>query len=230
MPVLVFAMAMGALSAVAHAQPQVPSTFWGSVTIDGEAAPEGTEIRALVDGIDCTQAAPGERPAVSEGNATFYVVHVVHEGQRPGCGREGKTVSFTINGVPAKQQGTWTFGPQQLDLSSGGGDVVPLPTPTPTVPGSSPETPLPSVTGTLTTTPGTTGTAAAGETRPPAAPSPSGTATGGAGAPSSDGGDGASSAWIPIAVVLGLITIGGVAAGIGLSRRRRPPAPPGNSA
>lgn len=224
MLVLLLSLAMGALSAIAHAQPQVPSTFWGSVTIDGEAAPEGTEVRGLVDGVDCTQAAPGERPAVREGDATFYVLHVVHEGQRPGCGREGKTVTFTINGVPAKQQGTWTFGPQQLDLSTGGGEVVPLPTSTPTLPGSSPATPLPSVTGTPPTPATTTGTPAAGESRPPGTPSPSGTATGGGGAPSSDDRDDGSSGWIPIAVVVGLITIGGAAAGIGLSRRRNPPA------
>ena len=61
------------------AQPQLPATFYGSVTVDGRPAEAGTEVRGLVGGFDCTQAAPGERPVLRDGETTAYVLYVVHE-------------------------------------------------------------------------------------------------------------------------------------------------------
>lgn len=224
-----FLLAAGALlapAAVSHAQPQIPSSFFGSVTIDGKAAPDGTEVRALVDGLDCSQSPPGERTAAREGEATAYVIHVVHESQRPGCGRDGKAITFTIAGRPALQQGIWKPGPQQLDLSTGAGDVVPLPTSTPAVPGSAPATPRATGTGTPPTRSRPTGTPPTDDVQLPGTLTPPAGATGTPGTPASSSvDDGGGSAWRLLVVALGVIAAGGAAAGVVLARRRRPPPP-----
>ena len=37
---------------IASAQPSVPATFYGSVTVNGQAAPTGSEVRGFIDGLD----------------------------------------------------------------------------------------------------------------------------------------------------------------------------------
>lgn len=217
--------ALGVPLTAAYAQPSIPSSFYGSVTVDGQAAPDGTEVRALIDGVDCTQAAPGERPAIRQGSATAYVVHVVHESQRPGCGREGTAVSFTIGGRPAVQQGLWTAGPQQLDLSTGAGPVVPLSTSTPTTPDAAPSTPGAGTVSTPTALTRPTGTPPTDDVQLPGAASPAaGTSTpvlsDGPDEPgASDGGP----AWVVLAAVAGVVVAGGAVGGLVLARRRSPP-------
>ncbi len=144
------AVALAALgSAPVSAQPQVPATVYGSVTIDGQPAPTGTEVRAFIGPVDCTQAAPGERLTFREAGATAYVVTVLHESQRPGCGRTGAVITFTIDGRPALQSAAWEPGPIRLDLSLGSPITIPLPTSTPTPPGGlATATPPPPLTGT----------------------------------------------------------------------------------
>lgn len=115
------------------AQPQVPATYFGSVTVGGKPAEAGTDVRGLVDGIDCTQAAPGARPVLRDGETAVYVVYVVHNSQRPGCARDGSMVTFTIGGVPALQSALWKPGPLRLDLSVGSEPPIPLPSPTGTI-------------------------------------------------------------------------------------------------
>lgn len=130
----ILAALLGAGALLAAAQPQIPATIYGSVTIAGQPAPTGTEVRAYIGTVDCTQAAPGERLAFREGEATAYIVTVVHESQRPGCGRTGATITFTIDGRPALQSVAWAPGPIRLDLSLESPTTIPLPTPTPTPP------------------------------------------------------------------------------------------------
>ena len=218
-------LACGALLAPAgagHAQPQIPSSFFGSVTIDGVAAPDGTEVRALIDGVDCTQSAPGERPAIREGGATVYVVHVVHQSQRPGCGLDGKTVTFTIEGRPALQQGTWKPGPQQLDLSSGTGAIVPLPTATATVQGPTPGSSPPATTGTPPTIARPTGTPPTDDVQLPGTPTPPGGPA--VTAVDDEAGDGAPMLGRLVGA-LAVIAVGGAGAGILLARRAGRPRP-----
>jgi len=145
LPLAAALLAAGA--AAAAAQPQIPATVYGSVTIDGQPAPTGTEVRAFIGSTDCTQAAPGERLAFREGQATAYVVTVLHESQRPGCGRTGAVITFTVDGRPALQSVAWEPGPIRLDLSLGSPTVIPLPTATPTLPGSASPTARPAPTG-----------------------------------------------------------------------------------
>ncbi len=132
---VVSATAVGfSLSAVtAWAQPSVPGTFYGSVTVDGAPAPDGVEVRAIVNGQDCSQPPPGTRLVIRDGQTSEYVLSVVHETQRPGCARDGATVSFTIAGRTAVQTGIWKPGPVHLDLSVGAAPPIPLPSPTGTI-------------------------------------------------------------------------------------------------
>jgi hypothetical protein len=123
---------MGLAAPVAWAQPQVPATFFGSVTVDGKPPPEGTEVRGLIDGQDCTQLGPGYRGTITDGGVGAYVINVMHESQKAGCGKDGKAITFTIGGRPAVQTATWKLGPQELNLSIGAGTPPPLPTATPT--------------------------------------------------------------------------------------------------
>ena len=72
------------------------------------------------------------RGTVTDGGASAYVVTIVHESQIAGCGRAGRTVTFRIAGHAAGQSSPWQPGAQRLDINSGGGSPVPLPTATPT--------------------------------------------------------------------------------------------------
>ena len=123
----------GVASSIVLAQPSIPATFYGSVTVDGAPAAAGSEVRGFVNGADCSQSAPGQRLILREGETSAYVLYVVHETQRPGCAREGSTVTFTINGEPALQSATWKPGPLRLDLSRGSAPPIPLPSPTGTI-------------------------------------------------------------------------------------------------
>jgi hypothetical protein len=212
----------------AFAQPQIPATFYGSVTIDGAPAAAGTEVRAIVNGLDCTQATPGQRPVFIDGDIAAYVLYVVHETQREGCARDGSRVTFTINGRPAIQTAVWKAGPIPLDLSSGDASPIPLPSPTPTL-GSAVETltaaaepPEATATGTPTPktgTPSTEGARLNSTPLPPGAASPGG----------SDESEGS-----PILPVIGgtliVLAVGAGAAGYVLSRKhRRPPDSSGST-
>lgn len=106
------------LSARVFAQPpQIPATFFGRVSVEGATVPPGTEIRAFVDGTDCTQ--PGGSGTFDDAGVSRYLVDVMHETQSPGCGRTGATVTFTIAGQSAGQTATWNSGPVALDLFIG---------------------------------------------------------------------------------------------------------------
>lgn len=201
----------------ASAQPLIPATFFGSASIDGKPVADATEVRGFVDGKDCTQ--PSERKgALGDGAVSAYVISVMHESQSPGCGSEGRTVTFTIGGRPATQSATWKLGARRLDLNSGGGEPLPpstssVPTPGPTQVAASatdvarftpkPAGALPTDDVSLAGTPG----GAAAAANPPAGSGDSGTPV---------------LLWLPGVALL--LAIGG-AAGLALSRR---PGSPGD--
>lgn len=115
------------------AQPQIPATYFGSVTVDGKPAADGLDVRAIVNGLDCTQAPPGTRPVIRDGESAAYVLSVVHESQRPGCATDGARVTFTVGTMNAVQVTAWKPGPTRLDLSTGAAPPIPLPSPTGTI-------------------------------------------------------------------------------------------------
>jgi hypothetical protein len=222
LPALACALAL-ALGARAYAQPQVPATFYGSVSVDGQPVPEGTEVRGFVGGKDCTQGGRDAPRTIITGGVSAYVIAVMHESQEPGCARAGTTVTFTIAGRTANQTATWEAGPRQLDLNAGSGPPLALPTAAPTPP------PDP-------TRSAATATAAAQFTPKPATALPTDPIRLG-GTPPGRGGDPASGTAGPapereggfpvlgaLLAALAVIAVTGTAAGIALSRRgpRRP--------
>lgn len=213
---------VGALIAgSALAQPSVPATFYGSVTVDGKPGADGVEVRAIVNGQDCSQPAPGTRPIIRDGEAAEYVLSVVHDSQRPGCAQDGSTVTFTIAGRQAVQSGRWKPGPTHLDLSVGAAPPIPLPSPTGTIGAilaTETAAATPPTSGTLSRPTGTPPTDDVTFDRTPIPP--------GATAPASgedkvkeEGGPPVLLIVVGVLVVLGAA---GAAAGFALSRRRKP--------
>lgn len=128
----VVAVAVGFFSPPASAQAPVgiPSTFWGTVAVNGASVRAGVEVRGFIDGRDCTQIGANYRTVAVDNGVSSYAIEVVHESQVPGCGTEGRMVTFTVGGVPAAQSVPWVFGPTRIDLTVGAGQALPLPTPT----------------------------------------------------------------------------------------------------
>jgi hypothetical protein len=202
----------------AAAQPQLPATYFGSVTIAGEPAAAGIEVRGFVGGVDCSQSAPGEHVVVRDGAIAVYVLHVVHESQRPGCAKDGAAVTFIVDGKPAIQTAPFKVGPNRLDLSLGSAPPIPLPSATGTtaavIQTATSGTPIPGTTSPTLSRP--TGTPPTHDVRfdgtLPGNPTPPAVDI-------DDGGD--SSLGVVLVVVLGVLALGGGGAGIFLARRSR---------
>jgi hypothetical protein len=214
-----------AIPAGAAAQPQVPSTVYGSVAVDGKPVPDGTEIRGFVDGVDCTQLGPTYRGTITDGGVSAYLINVVHETQKPACGKPGKTVTFTIGGRVAVQTATWQQGPQQVNLSAGQGEPPALPTPTPTRP-LAPTEAAASATEQAKFTPKPAGTLPTDEVRIVTGTRAAGTGTGGSSLAA--GQDESFPVVYVLLIVIGGIVVTGVAVGVALGRRNvpRPGDPP----
>lgn len=145
--VLVAVLAVGLPAWQSQAQPLPPNRFFGRATLDGQPA-AGAAIAALIGTTTC-----GSTTADGAGN---YRLDVLSSGERPGCGTDGATVSFTVGGVRASQTGTWRQGEfTPLDLTAVRATPTPTPpavTPTPPVVTPTPPvvTPTPAVTPTVT--------------------------------------------------------------------------------
>jgi len=127
-----------ATATVEFCGPVFPTTFAGTVTIDGAPAPDGTTITALdSDGVSWATASTSGGSYNMDVPATMPV-------QEP-CFLGG-TISFTCDGASAAETGTASGGLKDLNLSCG-----PIASPTPTV------TP-PEITPTVEPTPAVTPT------------------------------------------------------------------------
>jgi len=82
---------------VASAQPAPPHLFIGSATIDGNPAADGTVVAALVD---------GQQVVVEPVSGDSYTKMV----ELKTGSFFGKTVTFMIGGIPAKQTALWVEG------------------------------------------------------------------------------------------------------------------------
>lgn len=109
----------------ASAQRVIPHAFLGLATINGFPAADGTVVAALVDGrqVAAKSVSGGSYPVllVEPDNDSFV----------------GKTVTFTIGGIPANETALWTQGEvTELNLSAspspGTPTATPVPAPTPT--------------------------------------------------------------------------------------------------
>jgi len=225
---LVAVVALCALPlARAAAQPQIPSTFYGTASIEGKTPPPDADVRAFVDGVDCTQLGPGVRFIIENG-VGLYVVSVMHDSQKPGCGKDGKTVTFAVGGKAAPQTAHWKAGPQEVNLNAGEGTPLPLPTATPVTPGASTATPAGG---------GATAQPSAGASPRPTGPLPTddiqltpvhaGTpgAVTAAGRANGAGGSDGFPGWAIVLIVVATLGAAGAAGGYALSRRRVGPPP-----
>ena len=208
--------------------PGFPAVFYGTVVVDGKAPADGTAVRAVINGKECTQS--GNVGTARNAAVAEYAITVPHESQTPGCGKDGAIVSFLVGGQRAVQVAEWKAGPHQVSLSVGAATPPPLPTATPRTPldptaaaatatREAAFTPLPAPSALPTDDPifpARTGTAAvtgAGSgTSAPATP----------GASPSDGGNasGGSSVLAPLGAVVIVLLVAGAVGGLILARRK----------
>ena len=100
----VLAFAVAAFSPAVTTAQVPPTRFYGYVTINGEIAPPGTEIRGFVNGNECGVN-------IMDRDDGLYVLDVAHDATIAGCAlNDGDLVSFTINGAPAAQEGAFGQG------------------------------------------------------------------------------------------------------------------------
>ncbi len=99
------------------AVPPAPFTPWGTVILNGEYVPDGTEIRAFCDG-----EVYGYTQTYTYLGTSSYVLQV--EGDDPetldikeGCST-GETVAFSVANVMADQTAVWNSGNQELNLTA----------------------------------------------------------------------------------------------------------------
>ncbi len=131
MSLLVCAASLFAILPV-HAIPVLPSSFYGTVKINGQNVADGTKIRGVING-----------KAYAEGFTQTYQGNSVFSLDVPGDdagtsqlegGKEGDAVRFMVGGIEASQVGTWHSGTNvklNLTVSTGSTPIPPQPTPTP---------------------------------------------------------------------------------------------------
>ena len=104
---LAFSFSNTQLAAVQQ-QPALPSSFYGTVLIDGENVPTGTTIQAVIKG----QAVATCQSLIYEG-VSVYTMDI--PGDDPGTnqvkgGTPGDTIIFYVNGLQAAETGIWRSG------------------------------------------------------------------------------------------------------------------------
>ena len=104
------------LPSVVLAQRVIPHAFLGLATVNGNPASDGTVVAALVDGrqVVAESVSGGSYPVLLvEPDADSFV---------------GKTVTFTIGGIPANETALWTQGEvTQLNLTASPTQATPVP-------------------------------------------------------------------------------------------------------
>jgi len=124
----------------ALAIPPLPSSFYGTVKVNGANAPENTVVRALING----QAYAEARTQMYQGNSVVSLDVPGDDTSTPerDGGVEGDTIQFEVGGVLAVQTGTWHGGTNtQLNLTAASAN--PLNTPPPTGAPVPTQTPIP---------------------------------------------------------------------------------------
>jgi hypothetical protein len=125
------ALACVAARPVLAAPPALPSSFWGSVTVNGARVPDGTLVQAAIDGHVLIEA----RTTLYQGNEVFALNVPADDpstAAREG-GAEGDIVTFIVGGLTAPQTGVWHGGTnQRVNLAAAGSTTLPPETYTPT--------------------------------------------------------------------------------------------------
>ncbi|MBI2765171.1 MAG: IPT/TIG domain-containing protein [Chloroflexi bacterium] len=132
------ASSAAAFSFTSPAPSEPPGRFVGSVTIDGVAAPSGTQVQARIGSVVC-----GASTTFTQSGVARYVLDSPAASETPGCGADGAAVTLYVNGT-AGGTGVWrNYQLNEVNLAIG--VAQPAPTPTPTRPPG--PTPAPPNTG-----------------------------------------------------------------------------------
>ena len=102
----------------ALAMPPLPSSFYGTVKINGANAPDGTVIQAVIGG----QVFAAVTTRTSQDSSVYSMDIPGDDASTPTLegGRPGDTIVFRIGEGVAAQTGTWQSGTNvQLDLTLG---------------------------------------------------------------------------------------------------------------
>jgi len=155
----------------ALAIPPLPSSFYGTVKVNGANVPVGTTVSARINGVQYASTT-----AFLYNGDTVYSLDVL--GDNPDTvavdgGREGDSIQFEVGGTLAGETGVWHSGTNvKQDLTISGSGPLPTPQATPSpVPTQTPITVYPTATSKVTL-PSPTSTQ-------PALPSPTFTAAAG---------------------------------------------------
>lgn len=139
-------------------QPTLPSSFYGSVLINGENVPTGTTVQAVIMG----QIVATCQTLVYEG-ASVYTIDI--PGDDPGTnridgGKTGDTITFLVNGLEANETAIWRSGTNIEHNLTVLRTATPVPTPTRKTPTLTPMNPTPtlSIPDVIRPTPTSTGT------------------------------------------------------------------------
>ncbi len=122
----------------ALAMPVLPSSFYGRIKFNGGNVPDGTLVRALING----QSFAEGRTQTYQAESVFSLDVRGDDSDTPAVdgGREGDTLQFEVGGVLAAETATWHSGTNvevNLTLTSTSGPAspppaaVPMPTQTP---------------------------------------------------------------------------------------------------
>jgi hypothetical protein len=118
-----------------------PNRFFGTVTVNGDPAPAGTPIVAIISNIRCGSG------QVQQGGT--YSIDIAPANTVAGCGVDGATVMFTVGDRLASVSGIWAQGAFTLfNLAVFDTDPLTLPpeAPSPQSPGVAQSvTPLPAI-------------------------------------------------------------------------------------
>ena len=106
---------------LAQFPPEPPATFYGSAV--GASAAQGV-VAIVING--ATSTVCGSGVVQNDASGPVYVVDVVSDSQRAGCGRSGRQVRFyftpsgATGGKMASESGTWDkAGPKLQNLTLG---------------------------------------------------------------------------------------------------------------
>jgi hypothetical protein len=234
--VILVALVVGLAAATATATAQIPpppATLTGSITDAAGDIQEGVLVEAFIDNTLCGTT---ETFYAGEGSsrATLYVIDVISNGQKEGCGKDDAAIRLRVGGASgrlAQRAVPWEAGLTRFDIVFGENvtpDPIPTTTPTPTAAATSTasggaggqsasETPTGTAAAqtrvaTATGTPGTPGDG--GVTGPTAV------GRGPNGEPGSGGGGGFPLWGTVLLVIAGIAVIGG-GAGLAMARARR---------
>lgn len=159
-----------------------PARVFGTVTVNGVTPPPGTRVEAIMGDQVCGEGVVRE---LGGEIGVGYVVDVRNETLQPGCGADGRTITFRVGGQVAPQTAVYEVGSFiRLDLMLSGAVETPPPGPTPPpfgaaaqptpTPEAPPATPTATPGAALTPTP-TPATEASPTPSPTPAASPAGT-------------------------------------------------------